>query len=375
MLERARQPLESLELAWRLLRQGRRVHVELEPGSDFAFSAEVEVRPEFDLPDYKGIEVDRRLESTTDEEVDGVLEQIRGQKAEWLPVEDEGAQEKDLVIGKLTLKEGDDEAFAREDAHLVVGDDDGLLQIPVDGLAEAFTGAKIEQTITMSGINVPESHPLSDLRGKDLDLAFDVNEIKRMELPELDDDLAQSFDFDSLEDMTKRVREDLDARHLEAANGKVEEDIIEAILAKTDFPLPESVINEAVARETQNRLMRMMMSGQLGKDDIGSASESLRAEIRPQAEHSIRAWYVLEKIAKKEKIFSTESDFIERVQQMAISSGRTPTQVLEEIEKNEARDRVRTDILEQKVRKWLTDNAKISEVTDEGASSSDEAEQ
>lgn len=347
--------------------------LEFEPGAEFSFSAEVEVRPDIELPDYRGIEVERKVKATTDEEVDGVLDQIRGQKAEWLPVEDGGAAEKDLVIGKLVLRDGDEQVFEREDAHMVVGDDDGILQIPVADLSARFEGATLEQTIEIDGIEVPDSHPVSDLKGRTVSLTFEVAEIKRMELPELDDELAGSFDFDGIDEMRERVRSDLDARHGEAADRQVEEAVIDAILAKTDFPLPETVVEEAIGREIQNRLMQAMMSGQLGKDDIGAAATEMREELRPDVERSIRGWYVLEKIAKKEKVFSTESDFIERIQQMAISSGKTPTQVLEEIEKNEARDQVRTDILEQKVRKWLTDNAKISEVTDDGAERSDEA--
>ncbi|MFT7620588.1 MAG: trigger factor [Planctomycetota bacterium] len=337
--------------------------IEMDGESDMQFDVDVEIRPEFELPSIDDIEVTRVLKEVGEDEVEKVIDNLRNERASWIPVEDEGAKEKDLVIGKLELKEGEEVAFERNQSHLVVGDDTKLAGIELPDMKKLFLGVTLDQIVTCE-VEIPEDHPVKDLKGKTLAASFKVEEIKRMELPELNDEFAENFGLESLADLKGKVKEDVGKHIMDEANHKAEEDIIDAILERIPMELPESTVNRAVERQAQEVLMQRMMAGELQADNIVAAQADLKKELLPQAEKSIRAWYVIQKLAKREKIFSTETDYNERVEAMAMAKGVTPTAIREEIAKHDASEQVRTDILETKVRKWLTEQVKIVDETD-----------
>lgn len=347
--------------------------IKMDAESDMKFEVDIEIRPEFELPQIDDIEVTRTLKAVGDEEIDKVIENLRNERASWIPVEDEGAKAKDLVIGKFELKDGDEVAFERNQSHLVVGDDSKLAGVPLPDMEKLFVDVTLDQVVTCK-VDIPEDHPVSDIKGRTLDASFKVEEIKRMELPEINDEFAENFGLESLSDLRNKVKEDVGNHMKDEANHKVEEDIIDAILERIPMDLPESTVNRAVERQAQEVLMQRLMAGELQADNIVAAQAELKTELLPQAEKSIRAWYVIQKLAKREKIFSTETDYNERIETMAAAKGSTPTAIREEIAKHDASEQVRTDILETKVRKWLTEQVKIVDETEGASAVSESAE-
>ncbi len=234
------------------------------------FDVEVEIRPEFELPEIKDIEVTRVLQEVTDGSVERVVENLRNERASWVPVEDSGAKEKDLVIGKFELIEGEDVVFERNQSHLVVGDDSKLAGVPIPKIEELFTDVNLDQEVTCE-VTVPDDHPVKDIAGKTLTSKFDVQEIKRMELPELNDEFAESFGLKSLAELQDKVRSDVANHMLEEANQKVEEDVLDAILERVPMALPESTVTRAVERQAQEVLMQRLMAGELDTENIVEA--------------------------------------------------------------------------------------------------------
>ncbi len=347
--------------------------IQMAPEADMEFDVEVEIRPDFELPEIKDIEVVRVAKSATTEDVDRVLENLRNERASWVPVEDEGAKEKDLVIGKLELTEDDEVIFERNQSHLVVGDDSKLAEIPLPDMEKLFLDAKLDQVIACD-VEVPAEHPVKNIQGKTLKCTFKVEEIKRMELPEINDEFAENFGLESLSELREKITNDVSEHMSQEADQKVEEDVLDAILERVPMALPESTVNGAVERQAQEVLMQRLMAGELQAENITQAQAELKKELLPQAERSIRAWYIIQKFAKREKIFSTENDYNDRIESMAMAKGVTPTAIREEISKHNASDQVRTDILETKVRKWLTEQVKIVDESNGDSASSETAE-
>ncbi|MCB9831411.1 MAG: trigger factor [Planctomycetes bacterium] len=334
--------------------------VELEPGTDFEFTVEVDVKPDFEIPSFEGIKVTRSVEAVTEARIDEVMERLRQENASWIPVEDGGAQNGDLVIGGLRFMDGDNEAFKREQAHLRVGDDEKIAGAPISGGSACFVGKASGEQVEAE-VTIPGDHPISALRGKTLAMHFDLQEVKRMELPEIDDDFAGGYGLDDLAALRGKIREDLEENaRLEAQHG-TEEKVLDALLQRVEIPVPDTTLNRTLDAQARDQLIRRVMSGQMGTEDMGAAMAALREELRGEAEHSIRAWYLMQKIAKREKIFATEDDVQRRIEEMAMSRGTTPTKVREELAEKDALDQVRTAVLEQKVRIWLTEQVEIVE--------------
>ncbi len=345
--------------------------VELDVEKTFEFSVELDVKPDFELPSMDGIKVSRNIEPVTDERIGEVLERLRNENASWVPVEDEGAASGDLVIGAVKFLDGEEEAFNRDQAHLHVGEDRKLAGAELIDGSDIFIGKKPDDLVE-GKVGIPDDHPLSALRGKTLDLRFEVQELKRMELPEIDDDLASQYGMDDLQAMKAKIREDLEENAKAEAQHGVEEKILDALLERVEIAVPETTLNRTLDAQSRDVLIRRVMSGQMGTEDMGAAMTGLRDELRPEAEHSIRAWYLMQKIAKREKIFATESDVQRRIEEMAAARNTTPTKIREELAEKDGLDQVRTSVLEQKVRNWLTEQVEI--VEDSGGSADAGAE-
>ncbi|MCA9320634.1 MAG: hypothetical protein KDB53_07865, partial [Planctomycetes bacterium] len=205
---------------------------------------------------------------------------------------------------------------------------------------------------------------------------FVVAEVKRMELPEIDDDLALAYDFDDLGTLEARIREDVNARHEQSADLEVEEEILDGLLGRCEIPLPEDGLEKAIEGSLREAIIERIYSGSFDANEqsIEQLREELAGETRTRVERSMRLWYLIEKIAKAEKIFATENDYEARIVAMARARNTTPTKIREQIAEKEAENDIRASILESKVRKWLTDKAEIAEESVDGpASKGDEA--
>ena len=340
------------------------------PGQNYSFSVTVEVRADFELPSLDGLTATRRRRPVGDADVQGVLQRLARDHASWSPVDDGAAAAEDLVIGRLRLlDESGTEVFKRDDAHSHVGHDAELIGIPVEGLREGLVGLAIGGVFE-AAVEVPAKYPVADLREKHLKLIFTLDEIKRLDLPTIDDEFAGRMGFDNLAELTERIRHDIEHRIEEEAQHDVEEQILDTLVGRLEFPLPESTVVRATAATVREMLMARLMAGQLAEDReaIDKARLELEGEARKKAETSIRAWYLMQKIAKKERIFCTEEDVEREIVHMAMHRGMTPTKIREEIAEKDNEGEVRARILEGKVRKWLTGRAQITEEKVDGGS-------
>ncbi|MEZ6196981.1 MAG: hypothetical protein R3F20_14840 [Planctomycetota bacterium] len=133
------------------------------------------------------------------------------------------------------------------------------------------------------------------------------------------------------------------------------------MLGRVEFPVPPTVLKSTIDSRIREMAMQALMQGRLQASDLDAWSKTTREELEPEARRSIRAWYLIQKIGKKEKIFATESDVAARITEIARQEGRTPTQIREALLEKDAMDDVRASVLERKVRKFLRDKAEIAD--------------
>ncbi|WP_103503318.1 trigger factor [Streptomyces sp. SM14] len=295
---------------------------ELKDGELLAFTAEVDIRPELEIPDYSGIEVTVDAVEVTDEDIDGALDQLRERFA-TVSVVERAAAEGDVV--KLDLE-------ARVDGELL---EDGVAKGVdytvgsgrlLDGIDEAVTGLEAGGETTFT----------SELKGgtaagSEAEVSVSVETVSARELPELDDEFAQlASEFDTLEELREDSRKRLAQQKKYEQATAAQEKVLEQLLELVEVPIPEKLLKDEVETRKHNLVNHQL--GQLGMDLDAylkmqeKTAEEFDAELQEQAEKGIRTQFVLDEIAKREKLNVSQEELTEHLLRRAQSSNMSPDQ-------------------------------------------------
>jgi trigger factor len=328
-----------------------------DPGQPLTFTVEIGVRPTATLGTYKGIEVGKREAGADEEAVQVELDALRERSAR-LETVDEPAGENDFIVMDYrgTL---DGEAFAGGEAR------DQLIELGsgrlVPGFEDQLKGATAgeERTIT---ITFPDDYGAEELKGREAEFAVTVNEVKRKELPELDDDFASdAAGFDTLHEL----REDIAAKLREADETKVEaefrEAVLDAVVADAQVEVPETLV-EARARELWERMIHSLGHQGISRESYlqiaGKSEEDILAEARPDAEQALRREAVIAAIVAAEDIQPSDGDVLDVLQSSAAREGTTPEKLRDRLEKAGRLDEIRDDLAQRQAIDLITENAR-----------------
>ena len=291
---------------------------QLEKGKPFIFTAEVAVKPEVTLGEYKGLKVEKSDVEVTDEEVDAEIEKERERNARTVEVTDRAVQDKDEVTLDF---EGfvDGEAFEGgkgEDYPLTIGS--GAF---IPGFEDQLIGAEIGKEMEVN-VTFPEEYQAKDLAGKEAVFKCTVKAIKVKELPELDDDFASdvSEEGETMEEYRAEVRGKLKERKESAAKEKKENQAVEQAAANAEIDLPEPMVElqaRQMADDFARRIMQQGMSLEQYFQFTGLSEEKMMEELKPQAEKRIRTRLVLEAIVAAENIEVSDERLEEELKKMA----------------------------------------------------------
>lgn len=292
--------------------------VQLEKGKPFIFTAEVAVKPEVALGEYKGLKVDKVSAEVTDEEVDAEIEKERERNARTVDVTDRAVQDKD----QITLDfEGfvDGEAFEGgkgEDYPLTIGS--GAF---IPGFEDQLVGAEIGKETEVK-VTFPEEYQAKELAGKEAVFKCTVKTIKVKELPELDDEFASdvSEEGETMEEYKAEVRGKLKERKEREAKEKKENQVVEQAVANAEIDLPEPMVDlqaRQMADDFARRIMQQGMTLEQYFQFTGLSEEKMMEELKPQAEKRIRTRLVLEAIVAAENIEVSDERLEEELKKMA----------------------------------------------------------
>lgn len=340
------------------------------PGSDLTVSFEVELKPEFELPDYKGVAVTREEQAVTDEDVENVLSSLAESRAHMEPAGHDTWQEGDHVIADIKVLALDGETvLAKEEEQDLPPDPDHILGfVPERRLSEVLEGVSTDSTLRV-GVKRSTDEEEAEEHGV---AEITVLEFKRRVLPDVDDAFAKEQGAEDLQSLKEGVRERLRKQAAEEADREVVRRILEKLVADADIPLAEGPTQRMLDKRLQRRTIDLMMSG-MSQDQVMERIEEERQEIRADIEFDTRSWLLAEKIAKKEKIFCLEEDIDARIEKIAESSGTTPTRVRQYYEENEMIPELRASILEEKVCNFLKEHADVTEKSVQDGESGDAA--
>ncbi|KAF4405982.1 MULTISPECIES: trigger factor [Streptomyces] len=295
---------------------------ELKDGELLAFTAEVDIRPSVEIPDYSGIEVTVDAVEVSDEEVDKAVEQLRERFASTTPVE-RAAAEGDVVTLDLEAKVDGEvlEDGVASGVSYTIGSGELL-----DGIDEAVTGLEAGGTATFTSELKGGS-----AQGKEAEVKVDVTAVASRELPELDDDFAQlASEFDTLEELRADSRKRLEQSKQYDQATQAQEKVLDALLELVEVPIPEKLLEDEV--KTRKHNLEHHQLGQMGLDLEGylkiqdKTAEEFDAELKEQAEKGIKTQFVLDELVNKEKLSVGQEELTEHLMRRAQSSGMSPDQ-------------------------------------------------
>lgn len=291
----------------------------MEKGQDWVIKAEVTVKPEVKLGEYKNLTVEKQDKTVTDEEVDAKIKQEQEQQAELVIKEDAAAENGDTVVIDFEGFIGDEafEGGKGENYSLELGSGSFI-----PGFEEQLVGKKAGDDVDVT-VTFPEEYQAEDLAGKEAVFKVTVHEVKGKELPELDDEFAKDVDEDvnTLDELKEKYRKELtEAKEKAAEDAKDEAAIRQAVENAEIVDLPHVMVHDEVHRsmdEFLNNMQRQGISPEMYYQLTGSTEADLHKQFEGEAETRVKTNLVVEAIAAKEGIEATEEDVAKEIAELA----------------------------------------------------------
>ncbi len=299
------------------------------------FELHLEVRPDVPLARLQGFRVQRTERTVTDEQVREQIEQLRDQRATWAPV-DERAAPGDMVNVMLATA---DETGAMPEGKaypLVLGAGQAIAGIE-ELIMEARPGETVERPVRW-----PEDFPDEAQRSKTKTVRVTVQDVKRKTVPDLDDAFAREVgDFDSIDALTKAVRDDLESNAQRETESEIRQRLLDDIIGANQFEVPPSWVSQLVDAYAN--------AYQVPEGE----KEKFATEFRPMAERQVRRDLVIDTIAERESLTATEANLDDRIAETAAKRGADPGQLYASLQKAGRLKELERSITEDNVFKWL----------------------
>ncbi len=332
----------------------------LKVGQDFKYSAVVEVRPEFELKDYMGYEVEKEIFSVSEEDVEAQLEEIRKSHGQLSSLEKErGIRAEDFAVIEY-------EGF--EDGKALQGIKNSNFLVKVGGkdfhpdFEKALIGLK-KGDVSEFNVNFEEDYFQPKLAGKSVQFKVKVIDIKALNLPELNDEFAKNLgaDFQDLHDLKDKIRKSLTEREEKRVDRELKMRLLKKVSDSVDFELPESLVASELNGAIENIRQNLLRSGS-SLEKAGLTEEKLKEDLRPASEKRVKDMLVLGEIARKNDLEITEVELSGGFKELALSAGQEPEALRKYYEANNLKESFRQQLLEEKTLNYLVKGANIIEV-------------
>ena len=329
--------------------------VQIGKGQSFIFTAEVATKPEVELGDYKAIKVEKPAVEVTEEDITAELENVRKQNSRTIPVEDRAVEDGDITTIDF---EGFVDGVAFEggkgtDYPLTIGSHSFI-----DTFEEQLIGKSIGEEVEVN-VTFPEDYQAEELKGKKAMFKVTVKEIKKVELPELDDDFAQDVsEFDTLAEYKADVEKKIAERKEAEAKNEVENKAVEALIEGAKMEIPEPMVDLQV-RQMADDFARRIQSQGISVEQYfqftGLTADKMLETMKPQALKRIQSRLVLEALAKAENIEASEEDITAEIEKMA-GMYQMEADKLKDMVTDADKEAMKQDIKVQKAVEYLVAN-------------------
>jgi trigger factor len=328
----------------------------LDDGKEFAFTAEVDVRPNFEIPDLDGMPVTVEDAEVTPDQVEEYIGALRERFASLKGV-DRPVADGDYV--SIDLSAGVDGEPVEDAQASGISYEVGSASM-LDGLDEALAGMAAGDTKTFTAELAG-----GKLAGMQAEVTVTVHSVKVKELPELDDEFAQlSSEFDTLGELRAGTRDQLAAMRRSGQAEQARERALDAVLAKVDIPLPENLVEQEVELRRQSLEDRLSRSGSTREsylEAVGMTADELEAEFSRDAQRSVKAGFILDKLAGQQDLGVDQAELSAYVTEQAYRMGVPPDRLAKELADRGQLGSAVADVLRSKALRLIAERAKVTD--------------
>jgi trigger factor len=319
--------------------------LKFEAGVPITFEMSVAVKPELELGRIGGFKIKRKIPKVTDAMVESQLEDLRRQRAPWVPVEGARPTPGQLVSVTITpLEQG--EASEGKQYQIVLGEGQALPDIE-ERIMQMLPNEAVD-----AAVRFPDDFPDEAKRGHERSVRIELHEVKRQDLPEISDEFAREVgDFDSAQALTAAVREDLEADARREGDAEARRQLLEEIEAANSVEAPRPLVQ---------RVMSAFAEAYKVPDE---RLEKFAAEFSPVAERQVKRDLIIDHVAEKESLKATEEDVDFRIEEIAKRQNTDPSKVYSSLQKAKRLNELERSITEEKVFNYLMEQSTIVDET------------
>ena len=333
--------------------------IDLKEGTPLEFTFEMEIKPEFELGEFKGIEVEQEPLTITDAETDEGVMSLRSRFASLESVKEGTIEKKHYLTVDITYRVEGEEIIERKDsqANLSLGIVDGI-EIGPEG--EKFIGKKINDSVELEIPSLPEHFLPEKLRGRPARMTADIKDIRKVTFPEVDEEFLKKINMKNMGELREKIQAGLLEQKKVKQTEDIERKIVDLLVDRNPFEIPEKLLMQQITSQEQNLRLEMMRLG-LPRDKVEEEAGKLDEKNREAAERNIRANFIYDEIAKKEKIHITENEMENEFKRIAQQQNTTLQEVKQYYEEQKMIGNLRVFLRNQKIRKMLRESAKLVE--------------
>jgi trigger factor len=327
--------------------------VNLEEGRPLTFTASFDTVPAFDPGDFSTITLRRGTVAIDDDAVNSALQRLRERAARFEPVEGRGVDHGDTVVVDIERRDAGGESQKHADVSVELG-----AKANPPGFDEQLLGLETGATKSFT-IHYPPDHPIGELANTDVSYTVTVKGLKRRVLPELDDEFAKDLgEFDTLDAVKVRVREDLEHEARHAVDRDLRSELMKQLAQRVPFEVPGSLVEREIDRRIEDFARRLVDQG-IDPRQAGIDWQAFRESQRDPARETVGAALVLDEVARREPIDVTEDEVEREVEKYAERTGRAPVAVRAALEKEGGLSRIAGGLRREKSIDFVTARANI----------------
>ena len=338
----------------------------LEEGKPFAYEVEIEVRPSLDVKNYAGIKVKKPAFTVEEREIELVLRKFQEMKGELAPAEDQTARENDQVIADFELAVEGKPVDRSENSALFLNPGITFYGVEMPEFHKSVEGHKVGEALEVK-VTLPQDFPDKAAAGKEALIRVALKSVKRKKLPVVDAEFAKSFDMESVDELREHVRRRIAGEKEEETRGQMAEELVRELVRTNDFPMPEGLVAEGAEEALRRLHLDLAMKG-VPEEKIKEAVEKEKEASKEGMRTALKAHFILEHVAQKERIYVTEDQVEARVGEMAKQFGKWPHEMKAYLEEQGLLTQLRRSMREELVREFLLSKAVIEEEKPEAGS-------
>lgn len=346
--------LEEKQL--RPIRQVVVENIDYKEGEKLDFNFKIEVVPQFDLPQYTGILIKKKIQQVTDEHIEAELRYLQERNAYFEPVEGRGAEMGDFVVVDYTIKEKQDILDEAKQVWIEMRDDFFIPKF-CEGLIGLKKGDEKEIKVVL-----PKEYAKPELGGKKVIIRVRINEIKKKVLPELTDEFAKGLgNFNNLNELREKIRNDLTLYFQQVTERDMISQIEDYLLKNTKIDVPESVVDSFHDVLYEDAISYLKSTGRATEEFIKEKEADLKESTRRDAISQVKLVYILEGIANKEGIDVTADEIDKRIEEIAKRNNKKPEEIRQYLDREDKWWDFRYRLRNEKLTRFLLDKANIVE--------------